>query len=85
MESFEHSEIGQFGVITRGSVKSTPGDCPAMSAPTSQRGILETDKTCLKCVSWYLVYLVLFSLGNFITHSAISLLVLEAILLLHDD
>lgn len=55
--------------------------CPYIS----KRGILETDKTCLKCVSWYLAYLVLFSLGNFITHSAISLLALEAILLLHDD
>lgn len=54
--------------------------CPYIS----KRGILETDKTCLKSVSWYLVYSVLFSLGNFITHSAISLLALEEILLLHD-
>lgn len=69
---------GQCGIHPWGLLRHF---CPYIS----KRGILETDKTCLKCVSWYLVYLVLFSLGNFITHSAISLLALEVILLLHDD
>lgn len=55
-------------------MESIPRDCSAVAhvCPYLPKSVLEQDKTCLKCISWYLVYLVLFPLGNFITYSAAS-------------